>query len=70
VVRYNGMLASVFELLADAREQVAAVSAYIDALSRFWLADADLQHALTGGRSAGGANGGSVPMPRSGAGGH
>jgi outer membrane protein TolC len=49
VLRYNAMLSSVFELLADAREQVGAVSAYIDALSRFWLADADLQHALTGG---------------------
>lgn len=49
VLRYNGMLASVFELLIDAREQVAAVSAYIDALGQFWQADADLQRALTGG---------------------
>ena len=71
VLRYNGMLASVFELLADARDQVASVSAYIDALSRFWLADADLQHALTGGRSAGGANGVSASPPRAaGAAGH
>ena len=49
VLRYNGMLASVFELLIDAREQVAAVSAYIDALGQFWQADAELQRALTGG---------------------
>ena len=48
VLRYNGMLASVFELLADAREQVAAVSASIDALRDFWIADADLQNALNG----------------------
>ena len=60
VLRYNGMLASVFELLADAREQVASVSAYIDALSQFWLADAELQHSLTGGRSSGAMNGASA----------
>jgi outer membrane protein TolC len=48
--RYNGMLASVFELLADSREQVAAVNAYIDTLRNFWLAESDLQMALTGGR--------------------
>ena len=71
VLRYNAMLSSVFELLADAREQVGAVSAYIDALSRFWVADADLQHALTGGRSSGAINGLTVSMPRpAGAGGH
>jgi outer membrane protein TolC len=50
LLRYNGMLMSVFELLADSREQVGAVNAYIDALHGFWLADADLQAALTGGR--------------------
>ena len=49
VLRYNGMLASVFELLVDAREQVVAVSAYIEALREYWLADADLQRATTGG---------------------
>ncbi len=49
VLRYNGMLVSVFELLADAREQVVAASAYIDALREYWLADADLQRAITGG---------------------
>ena len=48
VLRYNGMLISVFELLADARQQVAAVNNYIDALRDFWVADATLQVALTG----------------------
>jgi len=45
--RYNGMLASVFELLADSRDQVAAVNAYIEALRDFWLAESDFQMALT-----------------------
>jgi outer membrane protein TolC len=49
LLRYNGMLMSVFELLADSREQVAAVNAYIEAVRDFWFADADLQMALTGG---------------------
>lgn len=53
VLRYNGMLASVFELLIDAREQVAAVSVSIDAQRDFWLADSELQMALNG-RSPGG----------------
>ena len=48
LLRYNGMLASVFELLADAREQVRGVSAYIEALRDFWIADADLQMSLSG----------------------
>jgi outer membrane protein TolC len=74
VLRYNGMLSSVFELLVDAREQVAAVSAYIDALSEFWLADTDLQNSLTGA-SSGAAGGGAPRMQRAGgstsaAGGH
>jgi outer membrane protein TolC len=53
LLRYNGMLASVFELLADSREQVAAVNAYIETLRNFWIAESDLQMALTG-RSPGG----------------
>jgi outer membrane protein TolC len=48
LLRYNGMLASVFELLADSREQVAAVNGYIDALKDFWLAETDLQQSLGG----------------------
>jgi outer membrane protein TolC len=48
LLRYNGMLISVFELLADAREQVAAVNAAIDAARDFWVAEADLQAALAG----------------------
>ncbi|UUZ54124.1 hypothetical protein LP419_37815 [Massilia sp. H-1] len=48
LLRYNGMLVSVFELLADSREQASAVNSYIDALKDFWLAQADLEAALGG----------------------
>jgi outer membrane protein TolC len=48
LLRYNGMLIGVFELLADARTQVSAVAASIDALRDFWLARADLDAALVG----------------------
>jgi len=48
LLRYNGMLMSVFELLADSREQIAAVNAYLDSLRGFWIAESGLQAALTG----------------------
>ena len=48
LLRYNGMLISIFELLADARQQITAVNAYIESLREFWLADTALQLALTG----------------------
>ncbi|MDP3585125.1 MAG: TolC family protein [Thiobacillus sp.] len=48
VLRYNGMLIGVFELLADARSQIASVNAAIEAQRDFWLADADLAMALVG----------------------
>jgi len=68
LLRYNGMLISVFELLADAREQVASVTAYVGTLREFWLAESDLQASLhgtatapqTAGRRA---PGGRVPNP-------
>jgi outer membrane protein TolC len=47
--RYNGMLISVFELLADARMQVAAVSAAIESLRDYWVADTSLQFTITAG---------------------
>lgn len=48
LLRYNGMLASPFELLLDAREQAAAVHAAIQAQRDFWLADTELRAALGG----------------------
>jgi outer membrane protein TolC len=46
--RYNGMLIGVFDLLADARLQIASVNAAIEAKRDFWLAQADLDMALVG----------------------
>ena len=51
LLRYNGMLASVFELLSDARAQIASVSAAIDTQRDFWIADSELQFAIHGGAS-------------------
>jgi outer membrane protein TolC len=48
VLRYNGMLIGVFELLADSREQIASVVQAIDAQRDFWLADAALKSTLIG----------------------
>ena len=48
VLRYNGMLIGVFELLADSRDQIASVSAAINAQKQFWLTDAALQATLVG----------------------
>ncbi len=48
LLRYNGMLIGVFELLADTREQISSVIASIGAAQQFWLADAALSASLTG----------------------
>jgi outer membrane protein TolC len=55
LLRYNGMLASVFELLADSRAQATAVNAAIEAQRDFWLAHAQLEMALVGSPIAIGA---------------
>ncbi|MBY0453737.1 MAG: TolC family protein [Burkholderiaceae bacterium] len=47
-LRYNGMLVSVWDLLAEARASTQAVAHAIEAQRDFWLADTDLQLALTG----------------------
>ncbi len=48
VLRYNGMLIGVFELLADTRAQIASVNGAIESLRDFWIARADLDMALIG----------------------
>ncbi len=48
LLRYNGMLASVFELLADSRDQIASVTGAVEALRDYWIAETNLQSALTG----------------------
>lgn len=46
LLRYNGMLIDVFELLVEERERIQANIAALDALRDYHLADADLQSAL------------------------
>jgi len=64
VLRYSGMLVSVWDLLADTRMQIMSVNSAIEAQRDFWLAEADLQTALTGASpgamnsAKGGANAG------------
>lgn len=48
LLRYNGMLASVFELLVDAKDQIASVTGAVEALRDYWVAETNLQSALTG----------------------
>ena len=52
LLKYNGMLVGVFELLADARSQIGAVIAAIEAQRDFWLADAALTAAIAGAPSS------------------
>ncbi len=52
-LKYNGMLASVFDLLAETRTQIGTVVMAIDAERDFWLADAALQATLLGKPTAG-----------------
>ncbi len=68
-LRYNGMLSSTWALLAETQALAASRVAAVDATRDFWLADANLQWLLLGGKpaplvlagaegSAGGAPGG------------
>ncbi len=63
VLRYSGMLASVWDLLADTRTQIVSINSAIEAQRDFWLAEADLQTALTG------ASPGAMAAPKAGSGG-
>jgi len=49
LLRYNGMLSSVFELLADARAQIISINAAIDAQRDFWIAESELNFVVNGG---------------------
>ncbi len=55
LLKYNGMLIGVFELLADSREQIGSVNQALEAQRDFWLADAALGAALIGKPVAGAA---------------
>lgn len=45
---YNGMLISVFELLADARSQITSVNNAIESSRDFWISHAELEMSLVG----------------------
>ncbi len=69
LLKYNGMLLGVFDLLADTRAQISSVIQAIDAERDFWLADAALQAAMLGkpmGMSM--MSGAATPMNDAGAG--
>jgi outer membrane protein TolC len=48
LLRYNASLISVFELLADAREQIVSMGQYLQSLRDFWTAKSELDSALLG----------------------
>ncbi|MFO1193375.1 MAG: TolC family protein [Rhodoferax sp.] len=48
LLRYNGMISGIFDLLADARTHVGAINASLEAQRDFWLADTDLHTTLSG----------------------
>ena len=48
LLKYNGMLTGVFDLLAETRAQINSVILAIDAERDFWLAEAALQATLLG----------------------
>ena len=71
LLKYNGMLIGVFELLADSRSQIATVMQAIEAGRDFWIAEAALRSAVVG-RPLGGAamEIRSTAAPTAGGGGH
>ena len=48
VLRYNGMFASPFELFESRRAEIDAASKYIESLRDYWIARAELEHAIGG----------------------
>jgi outer membrane protein TolC len=70
LLKYNGMLIGVFELLADSREQIGSVMQAIEAERDFWLADAALRSALVGRPLGGAAMEMKVAAPAAASGGH
>ena len=70
LLRYNGMLIGVWELLADTRSQIAGVNAAIQAQKDFWIAESNLQISLNSGGAAGVAMSASTATAAETGGGH
>lgn len=69
LLRYNGMLADVFELLVETRERVASNIAAIEARRAFLLAEIDLRAAVIGGGASSSPSPSSSAAPAANAGG-
>ena len=52
MLRYNGMLLSVLDVIANARDQAQSQRAAIEAKRSFWLADSILEAAMNGSSSS------------------
>lgn len=48
MLRYNGMLIGVFDLLSDTRMQISSTLNYLESVKYFWLAQVDLDMSLSG----------------------
>ena len=70
VLRYNGMLASVFDLLAEHRAEAASEAAAIEAERNFWLADTDLAFIAVAAAESGGRPPATAAMAGGGSAGH
>jgi outer membrane protein TolC len=70
LLMFNGMLISVFDLLADLRASMKVESSYVDAIKDFWIADTDFQQALTGSGMSGMNFEAASQMPAAEGGGH
>ncbi len=63
LLRYNGMLIDVFELLTTARERITSTMAAIEARRDFLLTEVDFQTAIIGGGTGGGEGRGGTAAP-------
>ena len=68
LLKYNGMLISVFDLLSDLLSATNMEAEYVNAVRTFWIADTNLQSVLTGAGSAEMSFSRGAEMPASGAG--
>jgi outer membrane protein TolC len=68
LLRYNGMLIGVFDLLADARAQIQSVNGYVEALRDFWIAEAGLGMAMIGRTAPPAVSRAAMPQAESGGG--
>lgn len=69
-LRYNGMLASVFDLISERRDHVNSLIASIEAERSFWIAEANLEMAVRAGSPFGQIDNADPSTPRRSKAGH